>query len=311
MGITAAPSYSQLQPIYDYANPQYPVIGNPDLKLEFRSTVSARYNNFDFLSGNIFLSTISYSFSKDKVVSNSIDRFSNGNAGSIGAIQETQYLNTDGYYTASGFYTFSKPFKNRKYTLSLNGNLNYSNNISFINSQKNTGKNFVGTQGLNVDIRLNDWLEMGIGGSFTYNGTKNSLSYQSNTGVRTYTVSSNGKIYFPEKFVLSYDLNKTFNNGYGVTANPFIINGYLERQFSKNNQFSMRIQAFDLLDQNTNISRTVNANIITDTRTNKLGQYFMLSFNFRLQKFKGQEPKMQFLSGPPPDGQPPVIKGNL
>lgn len=308
VGNVSAPTYSQLQPVYDYSNPQYPVIGNPDLKPEFRSTFSARYNNFDFMSGNVLFTNISYSFSKDKVVSNSIDKFSNGNGGSTSAVQETQYMNADGYYAASGFYAFSRPFQKRKYTLSLNGNLSYTNDISFINSRENTGKNFVGTQGLNFDVRLSDWLEVGAGGNFTYNQTKNSLTRQANTEVRTYTVSSNGKIYFPAKIVLNYDLNKTFNIGYGVSANPFIINGYLERQFSKNNQLSVRLQAFDLLNQNTSISRTVNANSITDTRTNKLGQHFMLSFNFRLQKFKGQQPRLQLPSGPPPDNLPPPIR---
>jgi Outer membrane protein beta-barrel family/Carboxypeptidase regulatory-like domain len=302
LSTVSTPSYSQLQPVYDYSNPQYPVIGNPDLKPEFKNTFSARYNNFDFMSGNVLFTNISYSFSKDKVVSNSIDRFSSGSGGANGAIQETRYQNADGYYNASGFYHFSKPFQKRKYTLDLNGNLNYTNDISFINSKRNTGKNFVTTQGLNFDVRLNDWLEIGAGGNFTYNQTKNSLTPQANTEVRTYTISSNGKIYFPAKIVLNYDLNKTFNRGYGVSANPFIINGYLERQFSKNNQFSIRLQAYDLLNQNTSISRTVNANSITDTRTNRLGQYFMISFNFRLQKFKGQQPKTQFPSGPPPDG---------
>jgi len=307
-GNVSAPSYSQLQPVYDYSNPQYPVIGNPDLKPEFKNSFSARYNNFDFMSGKVLFTNISYSFSKDKVVSNSIDK--SGNAGST-AIQETQYQNANGYYTASGFYAFSKPFRNRKYTLSLNGNLSYTNDISFISSRENTGKNFVGTQGLNFDVRLSDWLEVGTGGNFTYNQTKNSLTPQANTEVRTYTISSNGKIYFPAKIVLSYDLNKTFNSGYGVSANPFIINGYLERQFSKNNKYSIRLQAFDLLNQNTSISRTVNANSITDTRTNKLGQYFMVSLNFRLQKFKGQQPKIQFpAGGPQMDGPPPPGRNN-
>jgi len=310
MSTVSAPTYSQLQPVYDYSNPQYPVVGNPDLKPEIKSTFSARYNNFDFMSGNVFFTNISYSFSKDKVVSNSIDKSGNANGGSTGAIQETQYMNADGYYTASGFYAFSKPFQKRKYTLSLNGNLNYTNNISFINSEKNIGKNFVGTQGLNFDVRLNEWLDMGAGGNFTFNQTKNSLARQSNTEVKTYTISSNGKIYFPAKIVLSYDLNKTFNSGYSVSANPFIINGYIERQFSKNNRFSVRLEVYDLLNQNISISRTVNANSITDTRTNKLGQYFMLSFNFRLQQFRGQQPKMQLPSGPPPEGPPPFLKSN-
>lgn len=308
--IISAPSSSQLQPVYDYSNPQYPVIGNPDLKPEFKNNFNARYSNFDFMSGNILFSNVSFSFTNDKVVTNAINKTAAGGAGTGGAIQETQYLNADGIYNASVFYNFSKPFRNRKYTLTFNGNLNYSQNISYINSNKNNGKNFIGTQGFNVDVRLKTWLEIGAGSSFTFNQTKNSLTLQANTEVRTYTLNSNAKIYLPGKFVLQYDLNKTFNNGFGVTANPFIINGFLERQFSKNNQLSLRLQAFDLLNQNTSISRTVNANSIADTRTNRLGQYFMLSFNCRLQKFKGQQPKAQFPTGPLPDGPPPFMRGS-
>lgn len=300
-----APTSTQLQPVYDYSNVQFPVVGNPNLKPEFRNTFNARYNNFDFASGNVLFSNISFSFTNDKVVTNAVNNTTQGGAGPNSAIQETQYLNADGTYNLSGFYNFSKPFQNRKYTITLNGNLNYSQNISFINNEKNNGKNLVGTQGLNFDVRLNTWLEIGVGGSFTYNQTKNSLTPQANTEVRTYTISSNGKIYLPAKFVIQYDLNKSYNNGFGVSANPFIINGFIERQFSKNNQWSVRLQAFDLLNQNISISRTVNANSITDARTNRLGQYFMMSLNFRLQKFKGQQPKAQFPGVPPEGIRPP------
>lgn len=301
----SAPSSSQLQPVYDYSEPQYPVIGNPNLNPEVKSTFSVRYGNFDFQSGNILFSNLSFSTTRNKVVTNSVNKTTSGSGGQNGAIQETQYVNANGYYNASGFYNFSKPFQDRKYVLTFNGNINYTNDVSFVNSQKNNSKNFVATQGFNTDVRLKDWLEVGAGGSFTYNGTKNSLTPQANTEVKTYTISSNGKIYLPGKFVLNYDLNKNFNSGYGVSANPFIINGYLEKQFAKSSQFSLRLSAYDLLNQNVNISRSVTANSITDTRTNKLGQYFMLSFNFKLQKFKGQQPKVQLPSGPPPEGARP------
>jgi Outer membrane protein beta-barrel family/Carboxypeptidase regulatory-like domain len=302
----SAPSYSQLQPVYDYSNPQYPSVGNPDLKPEFKNTLLAQYGSFNFLSGKILFSNISYTFSKDKVATNTINKAGSGS----GALQETQYRNTDGYYSASGFFVFSQPFKKRKYVLTMNGNLSYTNNISFINSEKNTSRNLIATQGFTTDITLKKWLETGIGGSFTFNENKNSLTPKANTAVRTYTITSSGKIYFPGKLVLNYDLNKSFNNGFGVSGNPFIINGYLEKQFTKNNRFTLRLQAFDLLNQNTSISRTVNANSITDTRTNRLGRYFMLSVNFLLQKFKGAQPKMQFPSGPPPEGGMPGMRSN-
>jgi hypothetical protein len=58
-----------------------------------------------------------------------------------------------------------------------------------------------------------------------------------------------------------------------------------------------------MLNENTNVFRSVTANSITDTRTNRLGRYYMLSAVFRLNKFKGQAPggnKVIMGSPPPP-----------
>jgi hypothetical protein len=46
-----------------------------------------------------------------------------------------------------------------------------------------------------------------------------------------------------------------------------------------------------LLNDNVGISRTVNGNIISDTRTNRLGKYVLLSFNLQLRKFAGKQPE--------------------
>lgn len=246
------------------------------------------------MSGNLLFANLSFTAIKNKVVTNALSKTGTG------VIQETQYGNVNGYYNATAFYYFSKPYKNRKYVVSFTGGSTFTNDISFVNSQKNTGRNLTLTQGLNVDIRIKEWLEIGGGGNFVYNQTRNSISFQSNTDVRTYTVSSNGKVYLPASFVLSFDLNKSFNDGFGVSANPFIINAYIERQVNKKKQFSIRLQGYDLLKQNVNLSRSSSANSIVDTRMNRLQRYFILSLNIKLQKFKGQQPKMQFPSGPPP-----------
>ncbi|RYY41964.1 MAG: hypothetical protein EOO06_21775 [Chitinophagaceae bacterium] len=51
------------------------------------------------------------------------------------------------------------------------------------------------------------------------------------------------------------------------------------------------MNALDMLDENTSITRSATANFITDTRTNRLGRYFMLSAIFRLNKFSGKAPQ--------------------
>jgi hypothetical protein len=62
----------------------------------------------------------------------------------------------------------------------------------------------------------------------------------------------------------------------------------MEYQFLKKHAASLRLQAYDLFNQNAGITRSVSGNQIIDTRTNRLGRYFLLSFTYRLQQFGGK-----------------------
>lgn len=291
-GSTNQPSYTQLQPVTDYSNPQYLVTGNPNLRPEFSNSLSLRYNNFDFISGNVFFGSISGTYTNDKIVSNV---FSKG----LG-IQETRYANADGYYSISGFYNISRPYQNRKYVFNYGGNVNYIHNLSFLADVKNEGRNWIVGQRLSFDYKLKKWLETNIAGNFRVNSNEYSLRKTANASTTAWTISHSSRIFLPKNFILTSDMDKTINDGYTGTilANPFIINAALEKQFLKSNQLSLKLQAFDLLNENISVSRSVTGTNIIDTRANKLGRYFMLSFVLRLNKFTGQAPQRTMMAAP-------------
>jgi hypothetical protein len=74
----------------------------------------------------------------------------------------------------------------------------------------------------------------------------------------------------------------------GVNGNVTLLNGSLEKTIFKKKNGFIRLSGFDILNQNKNISRTVNANFITDTRVNRLTRYHMLTFTYRLNRFGGK-----------------------
>ncbi|MEJ7611881.1 MAG: outer membrane beta-barrel protein [Ferruginibacter sp.] len=281
-GSTTQPTYQQSQPVFDYSNRQNIVIGNPDLRPEFSNTISMRYNNFDFISGNVFFGNISASFTRDKIVSNVIRR-------NFSSLQETRYLNADGYYNVNMFYAVSKPLQNRKYVFNLGGTINYNNNISYSNSEKNTGKNILVSQRFSMDYKLKKWLELSGGANFALNDVKYSLSTANNSSAKTWSLTNASRMFFQHDWILSYDLEKTLYSGYGLAADPLIINATLEKQFLKKKNASLKLQGLDLLNENTNVNRSVSNNYITNTRTNRLTRYFMLSFVFRFSKFDGSK----------------------
>jgi hypothetical protein len=277
------PSFNQLQPVTDVSNPQFPVVGNPNLKAEFSHNINIRYNNFNFEKGDVWFTNFSVNLTENKIVSNSV--FLPGNK------IETRYLNTNGFYSVNGFYNWSKPFAERKYTLSINGFANYSNNINFVDDQKNIGKNLIISQGANFQLNPAKWIELNPGVNYTANNNTYSISAQQNTKVSTWNLTFNGKAYIRKTWILGADFTKALNKGYtsAFSVNPFIMNTYLEKQFLKNNAASLRFQIFDVYNENTSISRSVTANSINDTRSNRLARYAMLTFSLKLQKFNGQQ----------------------
>jgi Outer membrane protein beta-barrel family/CarboxypepD_reg-like domain len=281
-GSTNQPTFQQSQPVIDQTNLQNIIIGNPNLRPEFSNTFSTRFNNFNVISGDVMFANLTASFTKDKIVSDVTRKDNSG-------VQETRYLNENGFFTINGFYSFSKPIKNRKYVFNYGGNATFNNNISYLNTKKNTAKNVLLLQRFSMDYKIKKWLETSGGFSFSINESKNSLNTIAGNSIKTWRLIHSSRMFFKHDFNFSYDVTKALNNGYtsNVDANPLIVNATLEKQIFKNKNGAIKLQAFDLLNENTNVSRNVNANNITDTRTNRLQRYFMLSFVLRFNKFSG------------------------
>jgi hypothetical protein len=238
--------------------------------------------------------------------------------------------NVNGYYNVLGFYAYSKPYKNRKYVLTFNGSLNFNHNISLtdsvrivgnsleqdLNRNKINGNNWIITQGFNFEYNYKEILELGTGISYSLNdnkfksATSKPITGFQNTSSNAWTLSSNMNLNITKTLVLKYDFDYTINSGLasGVNKNLAIMNASLEKQLFKKKNGIIRLAAFDLFNQNSNISRQVQGNSIFDTRSNRLTRYFMATFTYRLQRFAGQNiqsrgPGVDFRKmGPPPTG---------
>ena len=287
-GNASQPSFSQLQPVADSTNPLSVVYGNPFLKPAISHNINLMYNNFNFISGKTLFTNLMFTTIKNQIVnSTTLDNFGK---------QTSKPENLNGYYNVLGFYSFSKPYKNRRYVITLNGNANYNHNINMFNNSRITGNNWVLSQSGIFEFNYKEWLELGAGVTYSLNDVKykkpdvaTSSSLQ-NASSNAWTFTHYGNIDVTSRLILRYDVDYTVNNGLSsaISQNPVLINASLEQQLFKKKNGIIKIAAYDLLKQNTNISRSVNGAAITDTRVNRLTRYFMLTFTYRLQKFVGQ-----------------------
>jgi hypothetical protein len=326
-GYSTQPTYSELQPVTDFSNASYPVTGNPELKPEYNNKIDFRYNKFSFETGNVFFSNFSFTKTDNKIVSNTITYPRNYTNDKLAGTIETQYKNADGYYQAQGFFVFNKPWEKRKYNLFLQSNISYINNISYITNvdqntfdfttEKNTAKTLVLSPAIKFRIDIADVIDAEANTTYTINSSKNSINQPGiNDNFRSWQLGLNGKNYVWKNWTYSYDYTKTFYYGYKGATNPNIFNTYIERRFLKGNMATLRAGVYDVFNENTGYTSTQNGSFVTQTNSNKLGRYYLLTFTYRFSKMAGKSPVgpggpggPRFggpgMGGPPPGGGGP------
>ena len=283
-GSSREPNFAQLQPISDSTNLRNIVIGNPNLKAEFTNRLGIQYNKVNILTGSSLFANFSYDQTQNKIVS---ARFND----TAGTSRTITYLNTNGFYGFNGNFSYTKPFADRKFSATVSTSGSFDNNISYTDNFRNNGRNWVIRPGARFRLDLENIVDVDINSSYSFNKTVTRyIDTTIATEVKTFTLGLNGKNYFFKNWTLGYDLTKVINTGYLNTKNssPLLLNMFFERRFLKNNKAAIRFQAFDMFNQNTGISREVNGTTVTDVQNNRLERYYLLTFNFRLQKFTGR-----------------------
>ncbi|WPV67853.1 outer membrane beta-barrel protein [Chitinophaga sp. LS1] len=273
------PDNQQLRPITDRTNPLFPIIGNPDLKAGLYNIFLLEYS---LVKKSILFINIRYTPITNQTVTNSILIKDTLNT----VTQETHYLNTNGLYLLSGNYSWSHPFDEGKYQLFFEGNANLNNNIYYLQNLRNSSQNLMLTQSIRLGI-YQKWIELNTSTGYTHNQTTYSLSQTPTSQIGTWNLAFNSKFFAGPSWSFWLDLNKQFNSGYanGVSANPTDLAATIEKTFLKK-ALSCRLQGFNLLNQNIGIAQTISGNTTTQTRTNQLGRYILLSLILDLKKTK-------------------------
>jgi hypothetical protein len=288
-GTPTEPSFTQIQPLPDYSNPTNPVFGNPGLRPTFTHSVNIIYNNYITNSKMNFSANIKTNLYEDQIVSNVVQV---PEPALHSYLPETHYINMSGARSVLGNYNISKQSADRDINLALNGFVSYGHSLGMSNNEVNvvTGWEFNERFGPRFDPA--DWVEVNPYVSYDDNRSTNTLPSSINSNIKTTALSIDGKFYLGKRktFTFGYTASKNYVNGISanITKNPFVVNSFLEQEFFKRKNGILRISAFDILDQNNFVNRVITQSSITDTKTNALSRYVLVSFVLNLQQWSGQ-----------------------
>lgn len=273
------PSVNQLQPFVDNSDPLNVYIGNPDLDAEFNHRLSFNYINFDQFNLSAWFAFINVNYTRNKLINETIisEEF----------VRTTTPINVTDDLNINGRVSRSFPIRKLGMKVRVNTNFRYNNGIVFINQQRNDSNTYTGGLSTTLENRTKAKYNLSYTPGINYSIANYSESTDNNLSFLDHSHRVDADLYAIDKWTIGSNLRLTYYSAqdFGEAQVVPIWSAYISRFLGKNDRAELKLEVFDILNENTGISRTTNLNYIQNQIINSLGRYGLLSLTYNLQSF--------------------------
>ncbi|WP_184543763.1 TonB-dependent receptor [Mucilaginibacter sp. FT3.2] len=272
------PSATDLQPVFNNTNPLYIKQGNPDLLMSRSLNSSVNYSYFDAKSSSYI--NVYASFTP------TWNGFSTQSAVDANGITTSKPINTSGNYNANFGFNYGRPtpVKGLKVNVGMNGSIGRF--VNYINDTQNAVQRFGPGLSLGSNYDIDD-VQLSIRGYGTYNNAENSFQHLADQHYFTYNNNFSASVKPLKNWRIFSDINQRLFRGTPSSANTsfYIWNAGIERTMLKKQNLTFSLNAFDMLNQNSGIQRSISTTgLIENDQTNTLGRYFYAKLIFKINK---------------------------
>jgi len=279
-GNSQQPSITQIQPLRQNTDPLNITIGNPGLKQEFINNFNLRFNDYKVLTNRYTYASINF-----KTISNDIS--TNQTTNTLTGVNTTQFKNVDGDY--SGYAYLGGGFKLKALDMNVGLQANVATNHvtsgittitgPIISSATNVSNNNSYGIGPYFNYYKEGKYDFGFNPSVEYNVNTATISTFS-TKYWVFNASFNGSMQLPKKFEVGTTVDVMLRQKTIVfTSNNDVVkwNAFIGWKFAKKDQFEIRANVNDILNQNIGYSRTAQGAVITQNSYNTIRRYGMIN----------------------------------
>jgi len=261
--------------------------GNPDLKVSYSNNLNIYYRKSDYETGRFLILSGSFNYNMNEIVNYTEIDTLGGTWNS-----ESTYKNVNGNWNTNFGVTFNTPLKNKKISVEANSYVYYSRRVGFTNSQKNITKNWNFSESLVLSFR-SEKLNSRLQANFSQSLTRNNVKDQNSPDASNFSVNNSTTLKLPFDISIQNDISYTYNSGYSsdFKKTEILWNASISKQLLKNKKGLLKVQFYDILKDRSNVTRTVDAESISDMRTNSISRYFLVSLSYKFNVKRGGKGK--------------------
>ncbi|MDP1762903.1 MAG: outer membrane beta-barrel protein [Sediminibacterium sp.] len=279
IGNTRNPTLQQIQPIIDNIDPLNITIGNPNLKQSFTHNFRFWASDYKVLKSKSIYITANYS-STDNAISNAstIDNLGR---------RINQAINVSGNYSMNAYLSYRFEIA-PSFSLGFSLGPEKSRYVNVINGLTNRTENKRTNIGINTGYWSDKWINFWLNLNASNNSSTSSIRPDVVTKYWSYNTYSNFQLKFKkQKMYIDMTLEANIYQKTAVFANQqnvYIFSPSIRKVISKDDKWETKLSVNDLFNQKIGIDRNVSSNFISETTTQNIQRYFMLSLIYNFNK---------------------------
>ncbi len=277
-------SVQQIQPVSVTKDSLYIQKGNPDLSQPYTHTLALTYTSLVPGTQHLFSAGVSSSMTVNDI-QNSTTQWANG-------AQIVMPVNVNGSFLIAGNICYSLPVIRLRSNLNFRADIHYLQDPEILNGERNITGNSMISSTVNWTVDIPDKVSLTLNAVSAFNIINYSLQKDLNTEYFTTALFADMSCY-SKNWTFSCNEYYYLNNGLPTSFKrslPFIAPA-ISRKLFKGKSSELKLTVYDLLDQQTGLSRSVTPNTIQDISTSGRGRYFLLSFTYNLSRFSPGKPR--------------------
>lgn len=322
-GSSSQPSMTDLLAVVDDSDPLNISMGNPGLKPSWNNNLRVNYNGYNPTRQQGIMGSLEFSQTRNSISNRIVYDESTGvkytrpeningnwngrasfmfNTGlgaeklfTISTFTNLSYDNSVGYVSVTDDEEDTSTSESTTLqtradgdTDTSNSSYNYYNTIfASASSEKNTTRTLAVSENLNAAYRAS-WWDVSILGQLNYQHARATVQDNANMDTWNFAYGASANFNFDFGLSISTDIRMNSRRGYSdatMNTNELLWNAQISQSFFKNKSLTLSVQFYDILHEQSNISRTLSASSRTDSWSNGINSYFMVHVIYKLNIF--------------------------
>lgn len=312
---SSQPSMTNLLEVIDTSDPLRISTGNAGLKPSWNNNLRASFNDYNTDRQQSWATNYSFSHTRNTIANLSVHDTETGRT--FSAPQ-----NITGHWNTSAGLMFSSGLGQEKlWNISTHTNFRFNHSTAYVSTnhdlgsgvalptapytneqisnffravlptaQTSVGKTSNLSENLTISYRQSMW-DVSANGRVNYQHSRSSLQGANNMDTWGFDYGVSANMTLDCGFSLSTDIRMNSRRGYSsasMNTNELLWNAQMSQSLLKDRSLTLSLQFYDILQQQSNISRTINATMRSDSWNMALNSYVMLHVIYKLKVFAGQ-----------------------